>query len=115
LGGKDLKRIVEADDVGRRYIYSYCPWAWSVRDARRNVKYILNENGDEELYLLPDENKNSNLIDNYSLQISLIREELRKSLYTWLEGYPVRADIHPKKIALDEDSKETLRSLGYLQ
>ena len=111
--GKDLKRIVEGNDAGRRYIYSYCPWIWSIRDVKKNVKYILHENGEGELYLLPDED--NNLIKDDSLQISLIREELRKSLNTWLEDYPVYTDINPKKIVLDEDAKEFFRSFGYLQ
>jgi arylsulfatase len=111
--GKDLKRIVEGNGAERRYIYCYSPWEWSIRDVKKNVKYIFHENKEEELYLLPDED--NNLINDDTLQISLTREELRKSLITWLMDYPVRADINPKKIVLDEDAKEAFRSLGYLQ
>ncbi|MBU0549362.1 MAG: sulfatase-like hydrolase/transferase, partial [Candidatus Omnitrophica bacterium] len=113
LEGKDLKRIVEGNDAGRGYVYSYSPSEWSICDTRKKVKYIFHENTEEELYILPDED--NNLINDNTLQISLTREELRKSLNTWLEDYPIYADINPKKIDLGEDEQEILRSLGYLQ
>lgn len=113
FNGIDLKRIVNGKDIKREYIYSYFPWAYSIRDANKNIKYILNEDGREELYLLPDEN--NNLINDNSLEVIYIRKELRDKLKTWLKNYPIRSDINPKKVSISEETKEALRSLGYIQ
>ncbi len=111
--GKDLKGIMRGSERKRKYIYSYFPSARSIRDVKKNIKYILNTNGKEELYFLPDEYNNR--IKDESSKVIYIKEELRRNLKTWLKHYPIRSDINSKKIFLDEQGKDSLRSLGYLQ
>jgi len=111
--GKDIKGIMRDKDIKREYIYSYFPEAWSIREVNKNIKYILHQNGKEELYFLPDEH--NNLIEDDSLEISSIRDKMRDNLRNWLKNYPIRSDINPEKESLDELTKENLRSLGYLQ
>ena len=113
FNGRDLKRVIDGKDIKRKYIYSYSPGQWSIRDINKNVKYILYQNGKEELYFLPDEY--NNLIKDDSLKNSSIREDLKENLELWLEHYPIRSDINAKKVPLDEQVKDNLRSLGYLQ
>lgn len=112
FNGVDLRKIANRD-LKRKYIYSYFPGAYSIRDINKNIKYILNEDGKEELYFLPDEYTNH--IKDTSLDASSIKTELREALKAWLRHYPIRADINSKKMLLDKDAKELLRSLGYLQ
>ncbi len=112
--GIDLKTTVKSKEIKRRYIYSYLPQAWSIRDVKRNIKYILNQDGKEELYLLPDEYTNH--INDDSLEVDYIKKGLRRDLKNWRKrGYPIRADINAKKISLDKQAKGLLKSLGYLQ
>ena len=117
FNGKDLTELIKGNDIKRKYIYSYFPLAWSIRDVESNAKYILFNCGIEELYLLPDEN--NNLIDEDTSDITNVKERLRQDLRSWLKGYPIRADINPQRTSLDErideDRKNHLRSLGYLQ
>lgn len=113
FNGKDLNRIVEGRDIKRKYIYSYWPWARSIRDVKKNVKYILNRRGEEELYFLPDEYNNR--INDNSLDASCIRGELRLNLKKWLKDYPIRSDINSQKMFLGKDERQLLRNLGYLQ
>lgn len=95
--GIDLRGMLNGKNIGRRYIYSYFPWAWSIRDVKENIKYILYKNGRGRLYLFPDEN--TNYIKDNSARITKIREELRINLKKWIEaGYPIAADINSKKI-----------------
>jgi arylsulfatase A-like enzyme len=111
--GLDLKKISEDKYTERKYIYFYFPKVWGVRDVDKKIKYFLHKNKREELYLLPDEY--NNLINNVSPVISSFRGKLRYNLEAWLKIYPIRCDINIKKIPLDEDAKNNLRSLGYLQ
>lgn len=113
FNGVDLTRILNGKDIKRKYVYSYFPWAWSIRDVNKNIKYILSSDGKEELYFLPDEYTNH--INNESLEVIHTKEELRKDLKNWLKVYPIRSDINPKKVSLDEATQNNLRSLGYLQ
>lgn len=114
FNGIDLKTMVAGKRIKRRYTYAYFPWGWSIRDVKRNIKYILNKNGKEELYFLPDES--ANRINDDSPKTNYIKKDMRKDLKDWLKkGYPIQADINSKKIYLDKQAKELLRSLGYLQ
>ena len=54
FNGIDLQGIMNNKYVTRKYIYAYTYWAWSILDIKKNVKYILNLDGREELYFLPD-------------------------------------------------------------
>lgn len=112
FNGIDLRKIANRDSK-RKYVYSYFPWAHSIRDINKNIKYILNKNGKEELYFLPDEY--SNHIKDTSLDVPSIKTELKKALKIWLKQYPIRADINSKKMVLDKHAKGLLRSIGYLQ
>lgn len=111
--GEDLRISINGKNTKRKYIYSYFPRARSIRDIDKNIKYILNDDGREELYLLP--NEYANHINDGSLAITLVRKELEDSLRKWLKDYPIRADINPKKAYLDRATKNNLRNLGYLQ
>ncbi len=97
----------------RNYIYSYFPWAWSIRDIKRNIKYIINHDKTEELYFLPDENNNH--INDKSLRAVQDKEILSRCLKEWLRYYPNHADINSNNRPLDNDTKQLLRTLGYLQ
>ena len=112
FNGVDLRKVATGDSK-RKYVYSYFPWACSVREINKNIEYILNKNGKEELYFLPDEYTNH--IQDASLDALSIKAELREALKIWRKHYPIRADMHSKKIILNKDTKESLRSLGYLQ
>ena len=111
--GIDLKSIAENKDARRKYIYSYYPWAFSIRDIDKNVKYTLWKNGPEELYILPDEI--NNLINDSSPKIDSIKVRLRESLRSWLKTYPVASDPNAKRVYIDEETARNLRNLGYLQ
>ena len=113
FNGRDIKGIVRGKDIKRKYIYSYFPKAWSIREVNKNIKYILYQDGSEELYFPP--NEYNNLITDDSLEISYIRDEMRKRLDDWLKDYPIRSDINPNKESLGEEAKENLKRLGYLQ
>ena len=78
----------------------------------KSIKYILNRNGKEELYVLPDEYKN--LMTDESSKISAVRDRLKKNLRIWSKRYPIRSDINAKRAGSDEDMENALRSLGYL-
>lgn len=111
--GAGLKSTAKNKNLRRKYIYSYLPWAWSIRDVHENIKYILTQDGREKLYALPDEH--NNLINDNSPKVASIRAELRNNLEAWLKAYPVRSDIRAKKISLDKNTQVDLRGLGYLQ
>lgn len=111
--GVDLKSVVLKRKTKRKYIYSFYPWAVSIRDTGNNFKYILNENGKEELYSLPDEN--NNLIYPGSPEIDLIKNDLKVNLKAWLGYRPIRCDIRTQKAPLSEEERANLKSLGYLQ
>lgn len=111
--GRDLKRTVKSKELKERYLYSYFPMAWSIRDVKRNIKYILNKNGKKELYFLPDEDTNH--INDQSPKAVFARENLGRNLKAWLKDYPIRVDINLQIAPLDEDTKQNLRTLGYLQ
>jgi len=114
FNGIDLKTVVAGKKIKRRYIYAYYPWAWSIRDVKNNIKYILCQNGREELYFLPDENANH--INDDSLEVNYIKKKIEKDLKNWLKrGYPIRCDKNSKRIFLDKQAKEMLKCLGYLQ
>jgi len=113
FNGIDLKRIVKGKDLKRRYIYSYYFGVHTIRDVDRNIKYISDGEGKEELYFLPDEC--NNLIEDNSKEVFSVRKELRDNLKIWLMDYPLRSDINPIEISLTEEAKQNLRSLGYLQ
>ncbi|MBN3041276.1 MAG: sulfatase [Candidatus Omnitrophica bacterium] len=114
FNGVALEELVKNKEMKRKYLYSY--YAHNVRlirDIKRNIKYTIRKNGEQELYFLPDEYANRAKDD--SLGVIQIKEELKRELKTWLKHYPLRADINPQKKVLDEETKELLRSLGYLQ
>jgi len=112
--GRDLEGAATGQkDIKRDYIYSYSPSAKSIRDINKNIKYILNEDGKEEMYLLPDEYTNH--IDDKSPEAIHAKKELRRSMKRWLKDYPVYADINAKEIIFNERDKEKLRALGYLR
>lgn len=113
FNGADLKELMKNKDIKRRFIYSYCTWARIIRDIKMNIKYISHDNGKEELYFLPDEY--TNYVNDEALEVVCIKNKLRANLKQWLKHYPIRADINAKKMVLDNDTKELLRSLGYLQ
>ena len=115
FNGIDLRLLAQNKNIQRKYIYSYFTWAWSILDISKNIKYILNRNkgGREELYILPNEVKN--LINDDSPEIVSVKNDLRQRLGLWRKAYPIFSDINTKKVTLDEDTKEDLRSLGYLQ
>lgn len=112
FNGADLIKIAKGD-LKIKYIYSYFPWAYSIRDINKNIKYVIYTNGREELYFLSGECL-KNKKDDF-LKPSSAKAEIRKALKIWLRRYPIRADINSKKILLDKGSKEWLKSLGYLQ
>ena len=86
----------------------------SIRDVREDVKYIKVIKGMAELYFLPDEYANH--INDGSLRVIRIREKLRKELKKWKNAsYPITADINSKKASLDDQTKELLKSVGYLK
>lgn len=114
FNGIDLLGMLDGKNTRRRYIYSYLPWAWSIRDVRKNSKYILYKSGKEGLYFLPDEITNH--VKYNSARIVKIREELKKNLKKWIaQGYPIASDVNSKKASLDLETRELLRNLGYLQ
>lgn len=114
FNGLDLRKIANGE-LKRKYIYSYFPWAYSVRDVNKNIKYILHENGGEELFFLPDEERSANYINDTSLNVLPIKTELREALKIWLRHYPIHSDINAKIMPPEKDTKESLKSLGYLQ
>lgn len=114
FNGLDLSGMLDGKNTGRKYIYSYYPWALSIRDVREDVKYIKVIKGMAELYFLPDEYANH--INDGSLRVIRIREKLRKELKKWKNAsYPITADINSKKASLDDQTKELLKSVGYLK
>jgi arylsulfatase A-like enzyme len=114
FNGIDLLGILEGKNIKRKYIYSYFPYAWSIRGVKENIKYILNDTGCDELYFFPDEG--TNYVKDNSPQIVKIRKELRMQLRKWFKrGYPIPADINSKKASLDQVTKDLLKNLGYLK
>ncbi|MDD5691626.1 MAG: sulfatase [Candidatus Omnitrophica bacterium] len=111
--GIDLKSVILGKNKKRKYIYSFFPWAFSIRDAGRSFKFILNQDGGEELYFLPDEN--TNLIAAGSREADLIKSELKSNLLDWLKHRPVRCDINVERTPLSDEERDNLKSLGYLQ
>ena len=111
--GINLRVGVLKAGTKRKYIYSFYPWAFSIRDVSNNFKYILNENGSEELYSLPDEN--DNLIYADSTGTDLIKNGLRSSLGSWLKHRPERCDINVQRMPLSDEERANLKSLGYVQ
>lgn len=105
-------RSIRKFNLKRKYIYSYFPWARSIRDVKKNLKYILSLNGKERLFILP--NENDNLIGSDVLKSSA-KERLRRDLRAWLKDYPIFSDINSSKKYLNKDTRENLKSLGYLQ
>jgi arylsulfatase len=97
----------------RRYVYSFCPWAWSIRDVKNNVKYILQNEEIEELYFLPDESTNH--IDDRLQESIRIKEEVTRALKNWRKDYPAKADLNTTKAPLDQQTRDQLKNLGYLQ
>ncbi len=97
----------------RKYIYSFFPWAFSVRDVSSNFKYILSENGSEELYSLPSENNNLMAIDSWKMD--LIKSDLKNNLKGWLRSRPIRCDIKVDRMPSSDEERANLRSLGYIQ
>lgn len=111
--GIDLRQIIQNKNAQRKYIYSYYPLAKSIRDIKKNMKYIITKDGREELYLLPDESKN--LINSSASEITPIKRMLRRRLRSWLKKYPVTSDPNAKGAELDEETRQNLRDLGYIQ
>lgn len=112
FNGLDLKAIAKGA-LKRKYIYSYFPWAYSIRDVEKNVKYMLREDGKEELYFLPDESVNR--MADFSEEALCVKSNLKEALDSWLKDFPVRADTGSKRRNMGDDEKEKLRSLGYMQ
>lgn len=113
FNGIDLKRAAKGKDLKRKYIFSYNPDVYCIRDCDKKSKYILDDKGKEELYFLPDED--NNFIEDNSFESTLIRKKLRVNLKIWLADYPLRSDINPRNIPPSKEVQENLRSLGYLQ
>ena len=114
FGGINLDKVIEKKGALRKYIYTYFSGAKSNQDIEKGFKYILFNNGREELYRLPDEN--NNLIAEDSSEIISVRRELRENLKNWLKSYPIPADMNAKKGFFDEEAEiKMLRSLGYAQ
>lgn len=111
--GIDLKPVILGKRTQRKYIYSFYPWAFSIREANKNFKYILNQNGREELYFLPDED--NNLMVSGSRKADLIKSELRNNLIGWLRYRPVRCDINVKRMPMSDEERANLKRLGYVQ
>jgi len=111
--GIDLKAVMLKKKTKRKYIYSFYPWAFSIRDVSSDFKYIFNKNGREELYSLPDEDNNLIAIDFW--KTDLIKNELRNKLEGWLKYRPIRCDINVKRMSLSDEERDNLRSLGYIQ
>lgn len=111
--GIDLKRLVKSAVTERKYIYAYFPGIWSVRDVNENIKYFLFKDKKEAVYLIPDEN--NNFIYDNSPDFSVKKDKLKKALEIWLKSLPLYVDINPHKAHLDENIRQNLRSLGYIQ
>lgn len=111
--GLDFKRSTLNKNGRRKYIYSYFPWAWSIRDVDKNIKYIYFKYNREEMYFLPDEY--NDILENDSSEIRSIKKELKEKLFLWMQNYPIRSDTNAVESNLDENVKNKLRSLGYLQ
>jgi arylsulfatase A-like enzyme len=112
FNGIDLIDMLNGKNTGRRYIYSFSPYACSIRDVRGNIKYILQKKGGE-LYFLPDEN--TNYVKDNSPQVVKIRKELKIELRKWIERGLIASDVNSKKASLDRETKELLKALGYLK
>ncbi len=114
FNGVDLFGLLNGGNSGRRYIYSYFPWDISIRDVKKNLKFILNKGGKEELYFLP--NEKIDYVEDKSSWVVKIKERLRRDLRKWYNrGYPIVADKDSKEATLDSKSEDRLKSLGYLQ
>ncbi len=114
--GKDLKIAVKGRNISRKYIYAYHPrnpCTWSIRDVDKNVKYIFNEDGREELYFSRDEYTNH--INDGSPESVHFKKKMKGNLKIWLKRYPLRSDLNPQQVSVDESMKNHLRSLGYIQ
>ncbi len=111
--GIDLKGVVKNEAAERKYIYAYDHRKWSIREINKNIKYILHRDGKEEFYRIPDEY--NNFIDDNSPEFSTEKGELKKALKIWLKNYPIYVDINPQKALLDDNARQNLRSLGYIQ
>lgn len=109
--GIPLQRFLSgASGDDRPYIYSYGSGQWSIRDTAANIKYSIDNTGQEELYKIPDENRN---LSN-SPEMSAIKRSLKSRLAQWLQKYPVCSDAAQKMPVVDTVVKENLKSLGYL-
>jgi len=114
FNGIDLLAIPDGKNRQRRYIYSYSPNVYSIRDVKEDVKYISASSGREELYFFP--NEETNRIKDNSPRVAKIRKGLKANLIKWIkEGYPIQSDIKPRETVLNRKTEEGLKSLGYLQ
>jgi arylsulfatase A-like enzyme len=111
--GLDLKDAARGAKIPRSYIYSYDPWAWSIRDVATHYKYIYFADRREQLFALPDENLDLTAV--VTPEVRAVKERLRGALGSWLKRYPVPSDENSKKISLGQETQDRLRSLGYLQ
>jgi arylsulfatase A-like enzyme len=112
--GISLKTILKGKPQKRRYLYSYLPWAKSIRDIQNNIKYISDTKKGESLYFLPDEINNR--INENSFWISNFRESLKKELKNWSQIFPIKADSDARPLSsFDERTKLLLRKMGYMQ
>ena len=111
--GVDLKSVLDGKGEGRRYIYSFSPWSWSIRDVKSNIKYFINAGLKESLYFLPDEH--TNRIDDKAPDSVRAKKELKTALRLWRENNPVRADINAVVVELSGQDKAILKSLGYMK
>lgn len=109
--GIDLKEIVLNKNSKRKFIYSYTCDYTAVQDVNKKIKYIFGDAEEDKLYILPDETRN--LINENSLEG--IRKEMKNHLFEWLRSYPVYSDVNAKEVSLDEEARQELRRLGYLQ
>ena len=110
--GRALQDVVRSG-ISRGYVYSYGDGRWSIRQTKGNIKYILNKDGSEELFRLPDEEHNR--LSTQEQGVAEVRERLRNHLELWLRKYPLRSDDDRKDISPPDSVKDNLRSIGYLQ
>lgn len=114
LDGIDLKLMVKNKNIKRRYIYFYFPVIHGVRDTEANIKYLITDNKKEELYYVPDEN--NNLVSSFSNQnILSLLEIMRSNAAVWSKSYPLRSGENMTEISSDEEGKDNLKKLGYIQ
>jgi len=87
-----------------------CPFSISLRT--KEWTYIINHNGPDELYhRINDPKEQNNIIEKRPLIAQKLKKELEDFIALTSEGKPQVAE----KVHIDEELREQLKSLGYLQ